>query len=131
VVSEPSLPTTLAFGPWQPLDGEQVDGDVWDAPGAVQLRRADGQLVSYPRGKSAMVFYFYAARSVREALRRVFRDELAEPGARGQGPLVFRVCLGGEEARLFLERHYESFVAQFGRAPCLHVDDDADDASLP
>ena len=90
----------------------------------MQLRRADGSLVAYPRGKSAMVFYFYAARSVREALRRVFADELAEPGARGEGPLVFRVCAGGDETRRWLESLYDDFVERFGRAPALHADDD-------
>jgi hypothetical protein len=117
----------LSFGAWHPLDDEHVRAHAPDAPGAVQLRRADGALVQYPRGKSAMVFYFYAARSVREALRRLFRDELDEAGARGEGPLVFRFCPGGDEARALLERQFDAFVNDFGRAPALHPDDDEDD----
>jgi len=69
-----------AFGPWWPLSDEAVRREAPDAPGAVQLRRADGKPVVYPRGRSAMVFYLYAARSTREALLRLFRDELLEPG---------------------------------------------------
>ena len=113
-----------SFGAWHPLDDVHVRDAAPDAPGAVQLKRADGTLVVYPRGKSAMVFYFYAARSVREALRRLFRDELDESGARGEGPLVFRVCPGGDDARALLERLFDTFVDDFGRAPALHPDDE-------
>lgn len=119
--------TAPSFGAWHPLDDEHVRMAAPDAPGAVQLRRADGTLLVYPRGKSAMVFYFYAARSVREALRRLFRDELEQAGARGEGPLVFRVCPGDDEARALLERLFDAFVDEFGRAPALHPDDDDDD----
>jgi hypothetical protein len=115
----------VEFGPWLPLDDAHVL-TVADAPGAVQLGRADRSLIEYPRGKSAMVFSFYAARSMREALRRMFADELAEPGARGEGPLVFRVCPGGEDVRAWLEHLFEDFVERFGRAPILHPDDDDD-----
>jgi len=113
----------MEFGPWLPLDDTHVLG-LEDVAGAVQLGRADRSLVDYPRGKSAMVFYFYAARSMREALRRMFADELAEPGARGEGPLVFRVCAGGEPTRAWLEGLFDDFVERFGRAPSLHPDDD-------
>jgi hypothetical protein len=123
-LSEADRTGTPSFGPWHPLDAEHVSGAAPDAPGAVQLRRADGGLIAYPRGKSGMVFYFYAARSVREALLRVFRDELEEAGARGEGPLLFRVCPGGDEARALLERLFEAFVDDFGRPPALHPDDD-------
>jgi len=112
-----------AFGNWIDLDAAHV-ADAPDAPGAVQLGRADRQLVQYPKGKSAMVFYFHAARSVREALRRVFADELEEPGARGEGPLVFRYFLGEDDAQAFLETLFDRFVDDFGRAPILHPDDD-------
>jgi len=71
-----------------------------------------------------MVFYFYAARSVREALRKLFDDELDTPGARGEGPLMFRCCLGGDDARVWLEGLFDEFVQGFGRAPILHPDDD-------
>lgn len=121
------METPLEFGPWQPLDDAHVQ-ELPDAPGAVQLGRADRSLVDYPRGKSAMVFYFYAARSMREAVRRLFADELQEPGTRGEGALVVRVCAGGDDTRAWLEQLFEDFVERFGRAPILHPDDDDDDA---
>jgi hypothetical protein len=126
-MTAPADPPSAGFGPWSSLSEDRVAHDAPDAPGAVQLRRADGMLIRYPRGRSAMVFYFYAARSVREALKRVFRDELDEPGSRGEGPLEFRVLPGGQEARVRLEQLYEEFDAQFGRPPVLHLDDDAYD----
>jgi hypothetical protein len=113
----------MEFGPWFPLDDDHLE-EAADAPGAVQLGRADRRLIAYPTGRSAMVFYFYAARSMREALRRLFADELAEPGARGEGPLVWRTCPGGDDVRAHLERLFEEFAASFGRAPSLHPDDD-------
>jgi hypothetical protein len=113
----------MEFGPWSPLDDAHLE-EAADAPGAVQLGRADRRLVAYPTGRSAMVFYFYAARSMREATRRLFADELAEPGARGEGPLVWRACPGGDDVRAHLERLFDEFVARFGRAPILHPDDD-------
>jgi hypothetical protein len=112
----------MQFGDWQPLTPAGVDA-AFDGPAAVQVARADRQLVAYPKGKSAMVFYFYAARSAREALRRLFDDELLEPGARGEGALVFRLC-AGEPAKAWLEELFDRFVNDFGRAPILHPDDD-------
>ena len=94
------------------------------APGAVQLCRADKSLIEYPKGKSTMVFYFYAARSMREALRRLFADELDEPGARGEGALLFRTCAGGDDVKQWIEGLYEEFSERFGRPPILHVVDD-------
>ncbi len=114
------------FGPWHPLDDEGLTAAP-DAPGAIQVCRADRSLVQYPSGKSAMVFYVYAARSVRDAMRKLFGDELDTPGARGEGPLAFRWCAGGDDARVWLEGLYDDFCGQFGRAPILHPDDDDDD----
>ena len=48
----------MRFGPWYLLDDAAIE-----APGAenvLQLRLSDGELRSYPRGKSAMVHYEYA-----------------------------------------------------------------------
>lgn len=114
------------FSDWRPLtpDGLSLAPD---EPGAVQLSCADKRLVPYPRGKSAMVFYFYAARSMREALRRLFADELEAPGARGEGPLAFRTMAGGDEARLHLETLYDRFYEQFGAPPVLHAVGGRDD----
>ena len=116
------------FSGWIPFDVAGLQRAP-DAPAAVQLGRADRTLVLYPSGKSAMVFYFYAARSAREALARVFKDELEEPGARGQGPLVYRVLEGGDDARVHLERLFDDFRTRFGRAPILHPDDEDPDGA--
>jgi hypothetical protein len=110
------------FSQWFPLTSAGVEENAPDAPAAVQLARADKSLVPYPRGKSAMVFYFYAARSAKEALKRLFAEELESAGARGQGPLTFRVLAGGDEARRHLERLYFEFEERFGSAPVLHAE---------
>ncbi len=112
------------FSEWFPLSAAGVTQHAPDAPAAVQVSRLDKSLALYPKGKSAMVFYFYAARSAREALRRLFADELDEPGARGQGELAFRFYAGGDEARVHLERLYFEFEDRFGAPPVLHVSDE-------
>ena len=117
------MTTSQGFSDWVSLDDAGVAAAV-DAPGAVQLCRADKPLIDYPTGKSTMVFYFYAQRSVREALKKVFADELSEPGARGEGPLLFRVCAGGDDVKQWLEGLYDEFCDRFGRPPILHVVDD-------
>lgn len=109
------------FSEWFPLTGAGVELHAPDVPAAVQLSRLDKSLVPYPKGKSAMVFYFYAARSAKEALKRLFAEELEETGARGQGALAFRVLPGGDEARVHLERLYFEFEERFGSAPVLHA----------
>lgn len=114
----------MRFGDWYPLTEAGVDGAP-RGPAAVQLRRALG-LVRYPRGRSAMVFYFYAADDAAKALATLFVDELATPGVRGHGALWFRFS-EEEDAREQLEALYEQFVRRFGAPPALH-DADADDA---
>jgi hypothetical protein len=112
-VSEPA-----SFSAWYGLEPALVDEHAPDGPAAVQLRRAEG-LVTYPEGKSAMVFYFYADGSARAALHKLFSDELAEPGARGHGPLWFRF-LEGPLARRNLELLFDEFEDRFGALPVLH-----------
>lgn len=110
------------FGAWIPLTRDGVERAP-DEPAAVQISTEDRRLVQYPKGKSAMVFYFYASRSAREALRRAFADELEERGARGEGPLAFRVLVGGDAAKLHIERLLAEFQERFGDAPVLHNTD--------
>lgn len=107
----------VVFGAWVALDDAGLAA-VPDGPAAVQMRRRDG-LVTYPRGKSAMVFYFYAAKSARTTLREVFADELAAPGVRGHGPLLARWTTD-DGARAALEDLYARFVERFGGPPVLH-----------
>lgn len=107
------------FCDWIPLTNDDVM-KAPDAPAAVQVSRADKSLVQYPKGKSAMVFYFYAARSARDALRKIFSDELDAQGSMGQGALAFRFLEGGDDAKAHLERLYEEFETRFGGPPILH-----------
>lgn len=120
----------MKFGDWYPLTEAGVDGAP-KGPAAVQLRRALG-LVRYPAGRSAMVFYFYAADNAAKALTTLFADELENPGVRGHGALWFRFC-EEEGAREGLEGLYAEFIRRFGAPPALHAADDesggADDAA--
>lgn len=103
------------FSSWYPLTDEGIAREAPEGPAAVQVRREDG-LVDYSSGKSAMVCYFFARENAREALAERFDDEVARPGSRGQGPLVFRV-LTGEEAKDTLADLLFKFVQNFGEAP--------------
>jgi hypothetical protein len=114
----------VSFGDWYPLTEAGVDGAP-RGPAAVQLRRALG-LVRYPRGRSAMVYYFYAADDAARALTTLFADELATPGARGYGALWFRFSVE-ENAREGLEALYHEFSRRFGAPPVLHGADEAHD----
>lgn len=114
----------MRFGDWYPLTEAGVDGAPRGAA-AVQVRRALG-LVRYPRGRSAMVYYFYAADDASRALTTVFGDELQEPGVRGHGALWFRFSTE-EGAREGLEALYLEFVRRFGAPPALHGADEPDD----
>lgn len=106
------------FSAWYPLDEEGVRAYAPEGPAAVQLRVAEG-LLSYPTGKSAMVFFFFAESDAREALAGLFSDEVERPGARGLGPLWFRV-MEGPCARDELEARWQAFVERFGAPPRLH-----------
>jgi hypothetical protein len=115
-LTAPSDPS--AFSSWFPLTPDGVREHAPPTPAAVQVRRAEG-LVVYPEGKSAMVFYFFAGASVREALSTAFADELATPGARGHGPLWFRY-LAGERSQQSLASLFDEFEDRFGAPPALH-----------
>lgn len=66
-----------------------------------------------------MVFYFFAESDAHAALQSLFDDELQAPGARGQGPLRFRVW-EGTAAKDNLELLYGEFVERFGAPPLFH-----------
>lgn len=108
------------FSEWFPLDEEGVARNAPVGPAAVQVRVAKG-LLPYPTGKSAMVLYFYAEHDAKAALHRLLSDEIERPGARGLGPLWFRV-LEGPNAREELERRYAEFLGRFGAPPRFHPD---------
>jgi hypothetical protein len=110
----------MSFGAWFPLTGTSIDDNAPAAAAAVQLRRAEGVL-SYPAGKSAMVFYFYAADDAAAALKRLFADEIDEPGCRGLGEVWFRF-LSGPRAREELEALYHEFETRFGTPPVWNAD---------
>jgi hypothetical protein len=109
----------MEFGPWFPLTPEGV-AQAPDAPAALQVRREHG-LLRYPQGRSAMVFYAFAASGARSALLRRFADELATAGAEGHGPLLYRT-LDDDGAQDHLEELLDRFVKRFGSAPALHPD---------
>lgn len=106
------------FSGWYPLEETIIDEILDPAPGAVQVRVAEG-LVDYPLGKSAMVYFFFAATDARNALREIFEDELKHSGARGRGPLWFRY-LQGTDAQARLEARWTEFVSRFGSPPLWH-----------
>ena len=111
----------MKFGEWHPLDDAGLAACP-RGPAALQVRRAAG-LEPYPTGKSAMVFYAFAATDAQRALRDAFDDEIEAAGARGKGPLWFRFC-DEDEAAAGLGALYDSFVARFGAPPVLNDDED-------
>jgi hypothetical protein len=114
----------VQFGPWIPLDSLLSSPEVASAPserlprgaGVFQLRVAQG-LVSYPRGKSAMVAYG-GGDDVAEALRTLLREPT---GARAlqRSPLLVRFAAPDlhSSAEMHLARLRERFCAQFGSPP--------------
>lgn len=107
----------MEFGPWIPLTYDGV-AQAPEGPAALQVRREHG-LLRYPEGRSAMVFYAFAATGARGALGRRFADELNEAGAEGQGPLLYRT-LDEEGAQAHLEELLARFEQRFGSPPALH-----------
>jgi hypothetical protein len=96
----------VRFCPWYPLADAAARAPAGE--GVLQLRIADG-LVDYPRGKSAMVRYVYAADA---------RAAAAELAARG-GDLLCRhleVEAGARPADVHARLHAE-FVRRFGAPP--------------
>lgn len=126
----------VQFGAWIPLAellqpqpgaGEPT---LPSGGGVFQLRLAQG-LVSYPRGRSAMVAYG-AGSDVHAALRALLRGPIGERAQR-LGPLLCRFAAADPqrtpEQHLF--RLHERFAAQFGSLPVAEVaaeepDTDAD-----
>lgn len=105
------------FSSWFPLTERGVRQSAPARPAAVQVRVEDG-LIDYSGGRSsAMVFYFYASEDAQESLRRLFADEIAEPGARGRGALLFRYIPGEDDVLEHLKRLLFRFHAQFNSLP--------------
>ena len=105
----------MGFSAWFPLTEEGVAQHAPLGAAAVQVRRAEG-LVTYPQGKSAMVYYFFASQNAADALREIFADEIEAPGQRGQGPLRYRVW-DEDAARPALEELFMAFEERFGAPP--------------
>jgi hypothetical protein len=113
----------MEFGPWNELTADGV-AKAPEGPAALQVRREHG-LLRYPQGRSAMVFYAFAASGARVALERRFADEIATPGAEGQGPLLYRT-LDDEGAQEHLAELLTRFEHRFGSPPALHPGATAD-----
>ena len=110
------------FSSWHPLSESGLEEYAPSQPAAVQVRLADG-LVDYPDGHSAMVGYLVASESVRDALARLFDDEIESPGARGLGPLEFRTY-SGAGARRWMARLMFKFEDTFGAMPLFNQPSD-------
>lgn len=103
------------FSSWFPLTEEGIERAP-EGPAALHVRREEG-LVDYPGGKSAMVYYTFAESDARSVLRDTFEREIQTPGARGEGPLLFRYLEGDERAReIALERLFK-FIRKFDESP--------------
>lgn len=109
------------FSNWIPLTEGDVEKSAPLKPAALQVKAA-GELIDYPIGKSAMVWYGYAANNAARVLREQFDDELRKPGVRGHGPLQFRFIAGGDAARETLETVFRKFARNFGRPPLYNAD---------
>ena len=95
------------------------------APGVFQLRIEHG-LLSYPRGKSAMVAYGAGA-ELRGAVQAFLRSAAGER-ARAHGKLLLRwaVLPAGAQADAALTRLRGRFVSQFGSCPVADSDEAAE-----
>lgn len=115
----------LQFSSWYPLDRSGVSEHAPQGPAAVQIRVEQG-LVDYPSGRSsAMVCYFYAGESARATLEELFTDEIAHPGARGHGALLFRYIEGGDRPLDHLKKLLYKFYTQFDDFPLFNQKDEA------
>jgi len=110
----------LQFSRWFELTQDGVAAYAPTGPAALQVRRASG-LHDYPSGKSAMIWYGYAATNAREVLEKVFTEELQTPGLTEHGAQEFRFIEGEEEARESLEKVASKFHRRFGSPPVLNA----------
>jgi hypothetical protein len=106
-----------AFSPWIDLEDPAALGAVPAEAGLVQVRVAEG-LVTYPRGKSAMIWYG-AERDLRASLQEASSRIVAAAREAGiEGPLwvrTRRVAIPEPALARLLER----FTARFGTPPRL------------
>jgi len=102
----------VRFGSWYPI--ERAAADAPDRPGVLQVRAET--LLSFPRGKSAMVLY--TATAVDESL-------MAFVAGRGAALLVRAAAFGGRLVRFAeaalpaaeLERLLQQFTERFSAPP--------------
>ena len=110
------------FSSWYPLTEDGIADHAPDGAAALQIKRQEG-LVDYASGKSAMLCYFYAGDRAGDALRKRFDEEIANPGALGQGPLLFRYLEGEDDAKEALADVLFKFVNNFGEPPLFNRQD--------
>ena len=103
------------YSSWFELRAESVEQGAPRGAAALQVRRAEG-VVTYPDGKSAMVWFGYSSSDAMKTLQKVFADELETPGSRGQGHLLFRYHQG-PSARASIIRRANHFAKKFGVPP--------------
>jgi hypothetical protein len=97
----------IGFSRWQP--GERID-DAPEAAGVFQIKVQ--QLLAYPSGKSAMIYYG-SGDNLRAALTRI------APSLARFGAIVWRVFETPHHAAE-LARHLKQFSDRFGALPAGH-----------
>ena len=110
----------LFWTPWAPLTRESVDA-LSDVPGLYEVKIDSRNLVQYPTGKSAMVFY--GITDDRKSLRKAVEEDWFSFGkdvVRAQwselGPMVFRWAATPDPLPEH-SRRMQSFIERFGRFP--------------
>lgn len=103
----------VRFGPWHPIDGAGAAAP--EAPGLLQAR-ADG-LVTYPKGRSAMVLYAHSPE--RESLRAFVSSPggIAGLARAAAARAAFVRYAEAANPRAAFERLLETFVERFGAPP--------------
>ena len=115
----------LFWTPWLPLT-RPAAADLSDVPGLYEVKVDTRNLVQYPTGKSAMVYY--GMTDERRSLRATVEEDWFSPGKdpiRAQwasyGPLVFRWA-AAENPETEHARRLRLFVERFGRIPLGNAD---------
>ena len=110
----------LFWTQWIPLTPATI-ADLSDVPGLYEVKVDSKDLVPYPTGKSAMIYYGITdqRRSLQQTVREDWFTPEKEPIRReweAWGPLVFRWA-ATETGEAEHARRVRQFVERFGRIP--------------
>jgi hypothetical protein len=108
----PVYPQSVQFGAWEPIDSAAATAP--DAAGVLQLR--SDELLEYPRGRSAMVFYAHcpSGGSLRELVTGPGAADLRRGKEAGARWIRFAETSDPEAA---FERLLDHFIERFGAPP--------------